>query len=1017
MADSGGWVPTQENEFSQFPVSDNFILSDCIDDDFLKNCESELMRNENLFGDETFLSDLGGPIALENDQFDFLNMSTDNDFKESTIVDEFEDSNVIMMSTDIPKQEPQPVQLKQQLPQQISTPAKMTEPIKLTTNQLPRISAPQSTAAVFTSQYTIPQNVNFTVQSPIVTLAPVPVAANQRLVASLMPAKLIKSESVYPRVSQTVTSTSVQHQIHTLVNTANGTVLATGIPVMLDPDKVQINRVNTTSTMGVPKVREVKRSAHNAIERRYRTSINDKIIELKNIIVGVDAKLNKSAILRKTIDYIRFLQNSNAKLKSENMALKMSAQRQNLRDILSCGELTPPRSDTSEPSLSPAPAPLSPASPALSFKEDPDILQQHQRIPISGLRDHTRLTLCTFLFMCLAFNPLGFVLSNVGKMNDNYGNTKLDGRTILTHQDQDDVDSTIWSSLIIWVINILLLAGGLCRLLLYGDPIVSTESKTFIELRRWRRQAEFNMSINDFDKAHSDLNQCLRYYGRSIPSTRVEIGLATLWQVVRQVLHKLWIGRWVLHVGKWFSETSEKQQAETSVMELAMIYQRILCLRLSQGSADGTLFLALSSINYAEAAGECIPKLSLVEIYLNAALSFKQSLFPFIHKYYLGKARAVLSTCVIAPTFKWITTPEGMRFIISNKWQYGDCSTSEFTSQSSKAYPLSFAARAYREYLIGQCLRLLTGTAGDSHASVILNLAKNAVNSANVECCFPGSENGTTEKCEDNIGLWWGAVFCVAASWRLGEEDPTAWTIVESKFPYERNYDENCTTSTDNPLAHAVFRLLQAAKRPTNLSSIRLVDQASKFLEHSMVYYHCRQRSSHNVQLVQLWICDWLLEFRTILWQELSSEVNQPGISVFLAGFQRDLSRLRQLSKHIPSVLPRIFLYEATARIMAGAAPVKTQILLDRSLHHRNSRSSIICGKDRSQDNGNSEREHAAALYLACRHLPSLLLASPGERAGMLAEAAKALERIGDRKKLQECYELMRQLSPAISAN
>ena len=81
--------------------------------------------------------------------------------------------------------------------------------------------------------------------------------------------------------------------------------ICVGIPVVLDTDKVQINRLNTSTHVGVPKVREVKRSAHNAIERRYRTSINDKIIELKNIIVGVDAKLNKSAILRKTIDYIR----------------------------------------------------------------------------------------------------------------------------------------------------------------------------------------------------------------------------------------------------------------------------------------------------------------------------------------------------------------------------------------------------------------------------------------------------------------------------------------------------------------------------------------------------------------------------------------------------------------------------------------------------------------------------------------------------------------------------------------
>lgn len=118
------------------------------------------------------------------------------------------------------------------------------------------------------------------------------------------------------------------------------------------------------------------------------------------------------------------------------------------------------------------------------------------------------------------------------------------------------------------------------------------------------------------------------------------------------------------------------------------------------------------------------------------------------------------------------------------------------------------------------------------------------------------------------------------------------------------------------------------------------------------------------------------------------------------------------------SILARVFLYEATARIVAGATPVKTQILLDRSLHHRNSRSSIICGKDRSQkEQNNNEREHAVALCLACRHLPTLLLASPGERAGMLAEAAKTLERIGDRKRLQECYKLMRQLGSAITVN
>ena len=37
-----------------------------------------------------------------------------------------------------------------------------------------------------------------------------------------------------------------------------------------------------------------KRSAHNAIERRYRTSINDKIVELKDLVVGNDSKVIKN---------------------------------------------------------------------------------------------------------------------------------------------------------------------------------------------------------------------------------------------------------------------------------------------------------------------------------------------------------------------------------------------------------------------------------------------------------------------------------------------------------------------------------------------------------------------------------------------------------------------------------------------------------------------------------------------------------------------------------------------------
>ncbi|XP_058798144.1 sterol regulatory element-binding protein 1 isoform X2 [Phymastichus coffea] len=1005
MSDGDTWTPVQDNDFSSFSANDGFNLNDMTGfDDLLSNCENELLSNGSLFSDEHLLSELDDsslPMESGNLEFNFLNSNS----VENKIDPLFHEvPNVKSNVTVLPAPVQQPVLCQTQMD--------IARPIQQNPERIVPAPAAKPQTTIFGQHYTIAPNVNFNVPSPIVTLAPVTTQQRQLL----LPAKLIKSEPiVYSGRQQTINTTPVQHQIHTLVNTGNGTVLATGIPLVLDTEKVQINRINTSSHVTVPKVKEVKRSAHNAIERRYRTSINDKIIELKNIVVGVDAKLNKSAILRKTIDYIRFLQNSNAKLKAENMSLKMTAQRQNLRELLVCGELTPPRSDTSEPSLSPAPAPMSPQSPPPPvIKEEPEVMQNLRKPTTTsqgnGMPDHTRVSLCAFLFIFLAFNPLGFVMNNMVRFNYDYSR-KLEGRTILNFQDHADTETNVWSNMIIWFTNTLLLVFGMCRLLLYADPVLPADSKVSVELHRWRRQAEFNISRNDYEQGHRDLSQCLQYFSRSLPLTRMDTFFVTIWQLFRQILHRLYISRLVTFIGKKFFDKSERSLAEISAMEISTVYQHMLCLKLSQDSKDSIMHIALSTLNYAEAAGDTMPKSMLAEIYINVALCFKQSLFPFVHKFYLNKARSILASCIVPQKLKWIMNDDGMKFLVSQKWSYGQKEESDFTVQNNKSDPLSYAARAYREHLINQGLRLLAGTVSDTHASGLLDISKKIMVSAQIDLCICSEEKIGVTKVEDEVGLWWGAVMCVAANFRLGEEDSNAWNIVEGKFPFEKNSQLN----NGNPLPHAVLLLLQSARCTSKHTTMRLVDQASTFLEHSTVYNNCKQQSSQNVLLTELWVCDWLLEMRTTLWEELNADIERPTINSALVGFQRDLACMRQLCQHIPSVLPRVFLYEATARIMAGATPVKTQILLDRSLHHRNSRSSIICGKDRSHDQGSGEREHAAALCLACRHLPVLLLASPGERAGMLAEAAKTLERLGDKKRLQECYELIKQLTPAIS--
>ena len=61
------------------------------------------------------------------------------------------------------------------------------------------------------------------------------------------------------------------------------------------------------------------------------------------------------------------------------------------------------------------------------------------------------------------------------------------------------------------------------------------------------------------------------------------------------------------------------------------------------------------------------------------------------------------------------------------------------------------------------------------------------------------------------------------------------------------------------------------------------------------------------------------------------------------------------------------------------------------------------------------ERERAHAILLACRHLPLPLLAPPGQRARLLAEAKRTLERVGDRRSLQDCQQILLRLGGGTS--
>merc|ERR1712029_896866 len=67
--------------------------------------------------------------------------------------------------------------------------------------------------------------------------------------------------------------------------------------------------------------------------------------------------------------------------------------------------------------------------------------------------------------------------------------------------------------------------------------------------------------------------------------------------------------------------------------------------------------------------------------------------------------------------------------------------------------------------------------------------------------------------------------------------------------------------------------------------------------------------------------------------------------STFLTGCQRDLNSLRRVADGLNWARPKVYLHEATIRMMTGAAPAKTQQLLDKSLIQKSSARGLICVK------------------------------------------------------------------------
>ncbi|XP_044036603.1 sterol regulatory element-binding protein 1 [Siniperca chuatsi] len=915
-----------------------------------------------------------------------------------------------------------------------------------------------------------------TTTSPLLATSSSPpvqaIAPHVQQVPVLLQPQFIKAESlllttlkhdpciVTTMASPTSLATTTSVQSASLQAFMGGGTILTTVPVMVDAEKLPINRIAISGKpVGLPHKGE-KRTAHNAIEKRYRSSINDKIIELKDLVAGTEAKLNKSAVLRKAIDYIRYLQQANQKLKQENMALKMVAQKnKSLKDLVAMevdgqadvkNELpTPPASDVGSPtSFSHCGSDSEPDSPMVEdTKPNVGILDSSAAGgSAGGMLDRSRMALCSFTFLFLSLNPLATLLCSSG--SSSAGSTAATathhaGRSVLGV----DIAADSWGwmdwmlpTILVWLLNGILVSGVLIRLLVYGEPVTRPHSGSSVLFWRHRKQADLDLARGDFAQASQNLWTCLKALGRPLPISQLDLACAALWSLLRFCLQRLWVGRWLAaRAGGLRSDRPLQEDACKSSRDAALVYHRLHQLHMTgklNGSHLSAVHMALSAVNLAECAGSCLPVASLAEVYVSAALRVKASLPRILHftsRVFLSSARqaCLSSSGSVPPAMQWLCHPLGHRFFVDGDWAIRSTPKESIYSQAGNTVdPLAQVTQAFREHLLEKALYCVAQPHGEKSPSqgegeyadaleyLQLLISASDAAGATSQSFAIGSNMATVTGCDPH-SKWWSSVAVVIINWLQGD-DAAAERLYPTVEHLPRSL-QNAESLLPNSCLNT-FRAVRALlSKPENCQlSLSYSDKASALLRDSLnLGPHCHSSSLDKV--VQLLLCDLLLVMRTNVWRLQQQGTGSAGSGLVgtsgpagvhqasppeLQGFQQDLSSLRKLAHSFRPAMRRLFLHEATARLMAGASPTRTHQLLDRSLRRR----ATPGAKTEECETRPGQREQAEAVMLACRYLPPSFLSAPGQRVGMLADAARTLEKLGDKRTLHDCQQMIIKL-------
>ncbi|CDQ76488.1 unnamed protein product [Oncorhynchus mykiss] len=652
-----------------------------------------------------------------------------------------------------------------------------------------------------------------------------------------------------------------------------------------------------------------------------------------------------------------------------------------------------------------------------------------------GVMDRSRLLLCALTFFCLSLNPLPSLLGSEAQGSSGLTSAHGPSRTLFSLPSQTHNFATwLWCLLpwlTVWMLSGVGAVWGCVRVLYLWEPVTPLHSPKSVSFWRQRKQADLHLNRGDYTAAMASLKTCLSVLTRALPTTSWDLLFSLSWNLIRYCLHHPTPLGWLV---RQVGGKHKGEESKTSSRDAALVYHRLSQLQLTgklpQRSGLWALSLSMSAVNLSESAQSKMAPAQQAQIYVTAAIALRTVLghhLSCLPGYLLSCAEAVASQSDSKPIpdcLHWLFTPLGRQFFLSCDWSVkSESREGVYTSQRDPADPIAQLHRCFCEKLLERAVHSLIQPHTDREAGKPKNDSGefssaleflHLLNSCTEESSsppFPAPPNHTTMPVADPVSRWWALVLKAAAHWLQGDDVAVRSLLAEAeRMP-------RALHTLDHPLPKAVLLLCKAVQMSLSplkgegaVACLSHCDRASSYLRTSISVPLSAQSGNGLNKGVELLVCDLLLTLRTSLWQRGSSSNGEPGPAPGsqLAGFQRDLSSLRRLGQCYRQAQHKVFLHETTVRLMAGASPTRTHQLLEHSLRRRTNNPGYTTAEG---DCVLGERERAHAILLACRHLPLPLLTPPGHRARLLAEAKRTLERVGDRRSLQDCQQILLRLS------